>query len=109
MTIQEAQELVHQYIQEKGVRYFHELTNLAILMEEVGELARHFARKFGEQSYKEGENPDQFSKEMGDIFFVLLCLANQTGVDLEKELRNTLQKNATRDETRHKNNPKLQK
>lgn len=108
MTLNEAQELVDQYIQQKGVRYFNELTNLAILMEEVGELARHFSRKFGEQSYKQGEDPQLMKKEMGDILFVLICLANQTNTNLEEALLSTIEKNSTRDSHRHQNNPKLQ-
>jgi NTP pyrophosphatase (non-canonical NTP hydrolase) len=108
MTIQEAQSKVDEYIRNIGVRYFSELTNLAILMEEVGELSRHFSRKFGDQSYKNGENPDDFKKEFGDILFVLICLANQTGVSLTEVLESTLDKNSNRDKDRHKNNPKLQ-
>lgn len=107
MELQQAQREVDEYIKTVGVRYFSELTNLAVLQEEVGELARHFARRFGDQSYKEGEDPEGFRKEMGDILFVLLCLANQTGVSLEEELTKTLKKNRTRDKDRHKNNPKL--
>lgn len=108
MTIQEAQSKVDEYIRNIGVRYFSELTNLAILMEEVGELSRHFSRKFGDQSYKNGENPDDFKKEFGDILFVLICLANQTGISLTEVLESTLDKNSNRDKDRHKNNPKLQ-
>ncbi|MCG9876142.1 MAG: nucleotide pyrophosphohydrolase [Leptospiraceae bacterium] len=108
MTIQEAQDKVDDYIRNIGVRYFSELTNLAILMEEVGELSRHFSRKFGDQSYKNGENPDDFKKEFGDVLFVLICLANQTGVSLTEVLESTLDKNSHRDKDRHKNNPKLQ-
>ncbi|PJE02297.1 MAG: pyrophosphatase [Leptospira sp.] len=108
MTIQEAQDKVDDYIRNIGVRYFSELTNLAILMEEVGELSRHFSRTFGDQSYKNGENPDDFKKEFGDILFVLICLANQTGVSLTEVLESTLNKNSNRDKDRHKNNPKLQ-
>lgn len=107
MTIDEAQKAVDTYIKTLGVKYFSELTNLALLNEEVGELSRHFARKFGDQSYKSGENPEDFKKEMGDVLFVLICLANQTGVSLEEELISTLKKNSTRDRNRHKNNPKL--
>lgn len=107
MTLEEAQKAVDNYIQTIGVRYFSELTNLAILNEEVGELSRHFARKFGDQSFKEGEDPEGYKKEMGDILFVLLCLANQTGVSLTEELTKTLEKNSTRDKDRHKNNKKL--
>ncbi|MCC5815322.1 MAG: nucleotide pyrophosphohydrolase [Leptospira sp.] len=107
MTIEEAQKAVDDYIKNIGVRYFSELTNLAVLNEEVGELSRHFARKFGDQSYKAGEDPEGFKKEMGDILFVLICLANQTGVSLTEELIKTLEKNSTRDKDRHKNNEKL--
>lgn len=107
MTLDEAQKKIDNYIQTIGVRYFSELTNLAILMEEVGELSRHFSRKFGDQSYKPGENPDDFEKEIGDILFVLICIANQTGVSLNKVLNSTLEKNSTRDMDRHKNNSKL--
>lgn len=108
MTIDEAQKKVEEYIQTVGVRYFSEMTNLAILMEEVGELSRHFARKFGDQSYKENEDPKDFQKEIGDIFFVLICIANQTGVSLTDVLQEALDKNSTRDKDRHRNNPKLQ-
>ncbi len=108
MTLQQAQEIVDQYIQEVGVKYFSELTNLAILNEEVGELSRHFARRFGDQSYKEGEDPEGYRGEIGDILFVLICIANQTGVSLEEELRKTIEKNTKRDKKRHRNNPKLQ-
>jgi NTP pyrophosphatase (non-canonical NTP hydrolase) len=107
MTIEEAQKKVDQYIQTIGVRYFSEMTNLAILMEEVGELSRHFARKFGDQSYKENEDPKDFQKEIGDILFVLICIANQTGTSLTDVLQGTLDKNSARDKDRHKNNPKL--
>lgn len=107
MTLEEAQKLVDDYIRTIGVRYFGELTNLAILMEEVGELSRHFARQFGEQSYKSGEDPSGIQKEMGDILFVLICLANQTGVSLSEALTLSLEKNSTRDIDRHKSNPKL--
>ena len=107
MTIQEAQDKVDQYIKEIGVRYFSELTNLSILMEEVGELSRHFSRKFGDQSYKDTENPDDFKKEFGDVLFVLICLANQTGVSLTEVFDSTLEKNSSRDKDRPKNNPKL--
>jgi NTP pyrophosphatase (non-canonical NTP hydrolase) len=107
MTLDEAQDKIDTYIQTIGVRYFSELTNLAILMEEVGELSRHFSRKFGDQSYKQGENPEDFEKEIGDILFVLICIANQTGVSLTKVLNSTLDKNSTRDLDRHKNNSKL--
>ena len=106
MEIREAQSQVDKWIKEVGVRYFNELTNTAILMEEVGELARIMARKYGEQSFKKGEEED-LEGEMADVFFVLICLANQTGVDLEKALQKSLAKKTKRDADRHKNNPKL--
>jgi len=107
MTVREMQEKVDLWIKQNGVRYFNELTNTAILMEEVGELARHMSRQFGEQSYKEGENPDDLEKEMADVLFVLVCLANQTGVNLEEALEKNLDRKAKRDANRHHNNPKL--
>lgn len=106
MTIKEAQETVDNWIKEYGVRYFSELTNMACLTEEVGELARIIARKYGDQSFKEGEKCD-LSDEMADVLWVLLCLANQTGVDLTEALARTLAKKTQRDATRHINNPKL--
>ncbi len=106
MTIKEAQETVDNWIKEYGVRYFSELTNLACLTEEVGELARIIARKYGDQSFKEGEKCD-LSDEMADVIWVLLCLANQTGVDLTEALARNLAKKTQRDATRHINNPKL--
>jgi len=106
MTIQEAQEHVDQWIKTYGVRYFNELTNMAILTEEVGELARIMSRKYGEQSFKEGENQDP-SEEMADVLWVLICLANQTGVDLTKALEASFKKKTLRDKDRHKNNLKL--
>lgn len=106
MTISEAQKMVDNWIHQYGVRYFNELTNMACLTEEVGELARIIARKYGEQSFKEGENTDP-SEEMADILWVLLCLANQTGVDLTKALEDSMKKKTKRDANRHKNNPKL--
>ena len=106
MTIQEAQERVDQWIKTYGVRYFNELTNMAVLTEEVGELARIMARKYGEQSFKEGENQDP-AEEMADILWVLICLANQTGVDLTKALEASFAKKTNRDKNRHKNNIKL--
>lgn len=106
MTIQEAQEKVNQWIKTYGVRYFNELTNMAVLTEEVGELARIMARKYGEQSFKEGENQDP-AEEMADILWVLICLANQTGVDLTKALEASFEKKTRRDKDRHKNNTKL--
>ena len=106
MTIQEAQERVDQWIKTYGVRYFNELTNMAVLTEEVGELARVMARKYGEQSFKEGESQD-LSEEMADVLWVLICLANQTGVDLTQALEASFEKKTNRDSLRHIANPKL--
>lgn len=106
MTISEAQKYVDLWIKEYGVRYFNELTNMAILTEEVGELARIISRKYGEQSFKEGEKQDP-SEEMADILWVLICLANQTGVDLTEALEKSFEKKTKRDRYRHINNPKL--
>ena len=106
MTIREAQETVDQWIRTYGVRYFNELTNMACLTEEVGELARVMARKYGEQSFKEGENTDP-ADEMADVLWVLLCLANQTGVDLTAAFERNLAKKTLRDKTRHIRNLKL--
>ena len=106
MTIEEAQKQVDQWIKTYGVRYFSELTNMAILMEEVGELARVIARKYGDQSFKAGEK-DNIEEEVADIFWVLLCIANQTGVDLTSALEKSLEKKTKRDNKRHINNPKL--
>lgn len=106
MTIKEAQETVDNWIKEYGVRYFSELTNMACLTEEVGELARIIARKYGDQSFKEGEKCN-LSDEIADVLWVLLCLANQTGVDLTEALARNLAKKTQRDATRHINNPKL--
>lgn len=107
MTIKDAQELVDNWIKEYGVRYFNELTNMAILTEEVGELARIVVRKFGEQSFKESDNNRNLSEEMADILFVLICMANQTGVDLTEALKKSMEKKTNRDSDRHKNNEKL--
>ena len=107
MTLKEAQSTVDQWIKTNGVRYFNELTNLAILTEEVGELARIMARTYGEQSFKEGETDKNMADEMADILWVLLCIANQTGVDMTEAFRKNLEKKETRDKERHKNNPKL--
>lgn len=107
MTIAEAQQAVDQWIHTYGVRYFSELTNMACLTEEVGELARVMARKYGDQSFKEGESTDP-SEEMADILWVLMALANQTGVDLTEAFQKSLEKKTRRDATRHGNNPKLQ-
>ena len=107
MTLEEAQHIVDEWIHEIGVRYFNELTNMALLTEEVGELARIIARKYGEQSFKSDENPEYLGEEMADVLFVLLCLANQTGIDLTSEFKKSMVKKSTRDKNRHKNNPKL--
>lgn len=106
MTIQEAQERVDAWIKQYGVRYFNELTNMAILTEEVGELARIMARKYGEQSFKEGEKAD-LGEEIADVLWVLLCIANQTGTNLTEALKKSFEKKTGRDKDRHKNNPKL--
>lgn len=108
MTIKEAQETVDNWIKQYGVRYFSELTNMACLTEEVGELARVIARTYGEQSFKEGEKPN-LGEEMADVLWVLICLANQTGIDLTEELKKSFEKKTKRDAERHKNNPKLNK
>lgn len=106
MTIKEAQEEVDRWIKEYGVRYFSELTNIAILTEEVGELARVIARKYGDQSFKNGEK-ENLGEEMADVLWVLICLANQTGVDLTEEFNKSMQKKTKRDQLRHILNPKL--
>lgn len=106
MTVKEAQEAVDQWVKTYGVRYFSELTNMACLTEEVGELARVVARKYGDQSFKKGEQPN-LGEEMADVMWVLICLANQTGVDLTEELQKSFEKKTKRDATRHLNNPKL--
>jgi NTP pyrophosphatase (non-canonical NTP hydrolase) len=106
ITIKEAQLAVDQWIKEYGVRYFSELTNMACLTEEVGELARVIARKYGDQSFKAGEEPN-LGEEMADVLWVLLCLANQTGVDLTEEFRLSIEKKTHRDALRHIENPKL--
>ncbi len=106
MEIKEAQNLVDQWIKTYGVRYFSELTNMAILTEEVGELARVVSRTYGDQSFKEGEQ-NNMADEMADVLWVLLCMANQTGVDLAQAFENNLKKKTDRDKTRHFNNPKL--
>ncbi len=106
MTINEAQQTVDRWIKTYGVRYFSELTNMAVLTEEVGELARVMARRYGDQSFKAGET-DNLGEEMADILWVLCCLANQTGVDLTEAFSQSLEKKTQRDAERHKNNPKL--
>ena len=106
ITIREAQEMVDNWIKTYGVRYFSELTNMAVLTEEVGELARIMARKYGDQSFKEGEKQD-LGDEMADVLWVLMCLANQTGVDLTEALKKNLEKKTSRDNKRHLENEKL--
>jgi NTP pyrophosphatase (non-canonical NTP hydrolase) len=107
MTIEKAQQDVDAWIQTVGVRYFNELTNMGILMEEVGELSRLLVRKYGEQSFKTGESDKDIADEMADVLWVLICLANQTGVDLTKALEKNFEKKNNRDATRHLNNEKL--
>ncbi len=107
MTIQQAQTEVDQWIKTTGVRYFNELTNLGILMEEVGELSRLMVRIFGEQSFKESDKRKELSDEMADVLWVLICLANQTGVDLTEALKKNFEKKNLRDGERHKENEKL--
>ena len=107
MTIEEAQKAVDEWIKTYGVRYFSELTNMAVLTEEVGELARVMARKYGDQSFKKGKK-DNMEEEMADVLWVLICLANQTGVDLTEAFRKTIEKKTNRDKERHINNSKLQ-
>jgi len=109
LTIKQAQEIVDEWINTKGIHYFNELTNTTILMEEVGELARIMSRKYGEQSFKESDQKADMGDEMADILFVLICLANQTGIDLTDALQNNLAKKTNRDIERHKHNPKLNK
>lgn len=106
MTLEEAQKTVDEWIKTYGVRYFSELTNMTVLTEEVGELARIMARTYGDQSFKAGEKAD-LGDEMADVLWVLLCLANQTGVNLTEAFRKNLEKKTNRDKERHKNNPKL--
>ncbi|MCK9160109.1 MAG: nucleotide pyrophosphohydrolase [Bacteroidaceae bacterium] len=106
MTIEEAQQEVDEWIKKYGVRYFSELTNMAVLTEEVGELAKVMARKYGDQSFKEGEK-DNLSEEIADIFWVLLCISNQTGTNLTKAFQQSIEKKTERDNKRHINNPKL--
>ncbi|MEY4708946.1 MAG: hypothetical protein RLZZ512_1361 [Bacteroidota bacterium] len=109
MSLQQAQGLVDDWIKTVGVRYFSELTNTAVLMEEVGELARLMSRSYGDQSFKSGEKqgPEALGEEMADVLFVLICLANQTGVDLTEAFRKNMEKKTVRDADRHKNNVKL--
>jgi len=107
MTIAELQKTVDDWIKDHGVRYFNELTNTAILMEEVGELARIMSRKYGEQSFKAGEDASSLADEMADVLFVLTCMANQTGVDLTDALNKNLEKKTKRDKDRHHSNKKI--
>ena len=107
LSISDAQRTVDQWIKSIGVRYFSELTNLAQLVEEVGELSRIMSRQFGEQSFKPNESPSDLSDELADVMFVLICIANQTGVDLTSALQKNLEKKTARDGDRHQNNPKL--
>jgi NTP pyrophosphatase (non-canonical NTP hydrolase) len=107
MTLEEAQKTVDTWIRENGIRYFNELTNMAILTEEVGEVARLIARQYGEQSFKKSDEGKQLGDELADVLFVLICLANQTGVDLTQALEANLQKKTARDRDRHAQNEKL--
>ncbi|MBC5775324.1 nucleotide pyrophosphohydrolase [Pontibacter sp. KCTC 32443] len=107
MTIQEAQQVVDNWIKENGVRYFSELTNMAILTEEVGEVARIISRQYGEQSFKKSDEGKQLGDELADVLFVLICLANQTGINLTEALQKNLEKKTSRDSQRHKQNDKL--
>ncbi len=108
MTIDEAQKLVNEWINTTGVRYFNELTNMAMLTEEVGEVARIIARQYGEQSFKESDKGKNLGDELADVLFVVICLANQTGVNLTEALQKNLDKKTKRDATRHRDNQKLQ-
>jgi NTP pyrophosphatase (non-canonical NTP hydrolase) len=107
MKISEAQEQVDHWIKTIGVRYFSELTNMAILTEEVGELARIMARTYGDQSFKKGESPDKLADEMADVLWVLICLANQTGINLTEAFQRNMEKKTVRDADRHQQNEKL--
>ena len=108
MTLQEAQKIVDDWINTYGVRYFNELTNMAILTEEVGEVARIISRKYGEQSFKKSDEEVDLGDELADVLFVVLCLANQTGIDLQAALEKNLAKKTTRDSERHQSNKKLE-
>lgn len=108
MELKELQAVVDKWINTTGVRYFNELTNTAILMEEVGEVARIMARQYGEQSFKKSDEEVNLADEMADVLWVLICLANQTGIDLEEAVKKNLEKKSIRDAERHKNNEKLQ-
>lgn len=107
MTLEQAQRMVDDWVRDIGVRYFSELTNTALLMEEVGEVARIMARRYGDQSSKPGDDDTELADEFADVLFVLMCLANQTGVDLTTALERNLEKKTRRDATRHRDNPKL--
>ena len=107
MTIKDTQQLVDEWIKNTGVRYFNELTNMAILTEEVGEVARIISRKYGEQSFKESDKDKDLADELADVLFVLVCIANQTGIDLTDAILKNLEKKTISDATRHKENPKL--
>lgn len=107
MTIEEAQKTVDEWIKTYGKRYFNELTNMAILTEEVGEVARIIARTYGEQSFKNNDKKVELADELADVLWVLMCIANQTGVDLTEALKKNIEKKTNRDKTRHINNPKL--
>lgn len=107
LSLLQAQKMTDKWIRTTGVRYFNELTNMALLTEEVGELARIIARKYGEQSFKESDKKYSLGEEMADVLWVLICLANQTGTDLTKEFLNKFEKRTVRDKNRHKQNPKL--
>ncbi len=108
MEIKDAQKIVDDWIKTHGVRYFSELTNMAILTEEVGEVARIISRRYGDQSEKESDKNKSLEEELADVLFVLICIANQTGIDLTQALKENLEKKTKRDSQRHKNNPKLQ-
>jgi len=107
MSLNNTQRIVDEWIKINGVRYFNELTNMALLSEEVGELARIIARKYGEQSFKENESKDSLADEIADVLFVLVCIANQTGVNLQEAFENNMAKKTNRDKDRHRNNNKL--
>lgn len=107
LTLKETQQLVDNWIKSMGVRYFNELTNMAMLTEEVGEVARIIARQYGEQSFKESDKGKELKDELADVLFVLICLANQTGIDLTEAFRENLEKKSARDGDRHRNNEKL--
>ena len=107
MTLKQSQKIVDEWIKSKGVRYFNELTNTAILMEEVGEVARIMSRKYGEQSFKKSDTKSNLADELADVLFVLICIANQTGIDLTEAFKKNIEKKSARDSKRHLQNPKL--